>query len=105
MLGSSLRLFDFQLGAFGFLASEEINENGLLNAGLNDQAFAFSWVQEYISAFGGDPSRVTISGESAGGGSVMYHAMAQQATLGTTLFKNVGLMTTLCNFLIEQQLI
>jgi carboxylesterase type B len=34
------------------------------------------WVQKYILLFGGDPSRVTIAGESAGGGSVMYHTMA-----------------------------
>jgi len=36
-----------------------------------DQHFSLQWVQSYISRFGGDPTRVTISGESAGAGSVM----------------------------------
>ncbi|OIW26744.1 alpha/beta-hydrolase [Coniochaeta ligniaria NRRL 30616] len=77
----------YRLGAFGFLSSDEVKSTGVVNAGILDQAFALSWVQSYISFFGGDPSRVTISGESAGGGSVMYHAMAGRGTLGTLLFK------------------
>jgi carboxylesterase type B len=67
-----------------------VKSKGIVNAGIFDQAFALSWVQSYISSFGGDPSRVTISGESAGGGSVMYHAMAAKGQLGTVLFKNVS---------------
>lgn len=79
-----------QLGAFGFLSSNEVKSSGEVNAGILDQAFALSWVQSHISSFGGDPSRVTISGESSGAGSVMYHAMARNGTLGTQLFKNVS---------------
>jgi carboxylesterase type B len=62
----------------------------VLNAGLMDQVFALEWLQKNIAKFGGDPDRVTIAGESAGGGSVMLHAIAQDGSLGTTLFKNVS---------------
>ncbi|KAK6005765.1 hypothetical protein QM012_007407 [Aureobasidium pullulans] len=78
----------YRLGAFGFLSSDEVNRFGAVNAGILDQTFALKWVQEYISSFGGDPRSVTISGESAGGGSVMLQSMAYGGTLGTSLFKN-----------------
>ena len=61
-----------------------------MNAGILDQLFALQWVQAYIELFGGDPSRVTISGESAGAGSVMLLDIAYGGTLGTSLFVNVG---------------
>ena len=75
-----------QLGAFGFLSSDEVYRFGTVNAGLLDQNFALQWVQAHIDKFGGDPSRVTISGESAGGGSVMLQDMAYGGTQGTRLF-------------------
>ncbi|KAG8526355.1 uncharacterized protein KY384_000348 [Bacidia gigantensis] len=56
-----------QLGAFGFLSSDEVMRFGAVNAGLLDQNFALQWVQSYIYLFGGNASQVTISGESAGG--------------------------------------
>jgi carboxylesterase type B len=40
-----------------------------------------------ICQFGGDPSQVTIAGESAGGGSVMYHSIAVKGNLGNLLYK------------------
>jgi acetylcholinesterase len=46
---------------------------GLLNLGLLDQELLFKFVQQHISAFGGDPSRVTIGGRSAGAHSVGIH--------------------------------
>jgi hypothetical protein len=79
-----------KLGAFGFLSSAEVKSNGVLNAGILDQNFALQWVQKYISRFGGNPDRVTISGESAGAGSVMLHDIALGGTLGTSLFVNVS---------------
>lgn len=59
----------YRLGAFGFLSSSEVRENGQANVGLLDQRAALGWVQRNIRAFGGDPGRVTIIGGSAGGSS------------------------------------
>ncbi|KAF2680775.1 carboxylesterase type B [Lentithecium fluviatile CBS 122367] len=78
----------YRLGAFGFLAGDEVFRNGVTNAGILDQTFAFQWVQAYIELFGGDPSQVTISGVSAGAGSVMLQDIAYGGTLGTSLFVN-----------------
>lgn len=80
----------YRLGAFGFLASDEVDKNGVVNAGIRDQTFALQWVQNYIHLFGGDPQKVTIAGVSAGGGSVMLQAMAFGGELGTSLFQNVS---------------
>ncbi|KAI1389329.1 alpha/beta-hydrolase [Hypoxylon trugodes] len=66
----------YRLGAFGFLSSAEFAKSGVLNTGVHDMYFALQWVQEHIHLFGGDPTKVTIAGESAGGGSVMLLGMA-----------------------------
>ena len=79
-----------QLGSFGFLSSKDIDAHGALNAGLLDQALALSWVQKYIGQFGGDPKQVTVSGESAGGGSIMYHALADDGATKNQLYRYVG---------------
>lgn len=68
---------NYRLSAWGFLSgSEELRDTGALNLGLRDQRLALQWVQENIAAFGGDPSQVTIYGESAGAASVGYHLTA-----------------------------
>lgn len=77
----------YRLGAFGFLASEEVVDRGVANAGLLDQKLAMEWVQRHIWKFGGDKTKVTISGESAGAGSVMLHSIADGGSLGTSLFR------------------
>ncbi|CDO68585.1 hypothetical protein BN946_scf184996.g16 [Trametes cinnabarina] len=71
----------YRLDSFGFLAAPELADNTLgdLNAGFQDQVQALKWVQQHISAFGGDPSQVTINGESAGGSSVELHLVAHEA--------------------------
>ena len=72
---------NYRLGYLGFFAESAIDaeghENG--NYGLMDQQFAMSWVQRNIGQFGGDPSNVTIFGESAGGHSVYCNVASPTA--------------------------
>ncbi|KAH9030332.1 carotenoid ester lipase precursor [Lactarius pseudohatsudake] len=67
---------NYRVGAFGFLASKEVKAAKVGNLGLWDQRLAFRWVQKYIHAFGGDSSKVTIWGESAGAISVSLQMLA-----------------------------
>ncbi len=66
--------FGYRLGPFGFLASPELTKESPFhssgNYGLMDQIAALEWVRDNIAAFGGDPARVTIAGQSAGAASV-----------------------------------
>jgi para-nitrobenzyl esterase len=68
---------NYRLGAFGFLAHPELTKESGRNAsgnwGLLDQVAALQWIHDNIAAFGGDPSRVTVAGQSAGAMSV--HAL------------------------------
>ncbi|KAF8995799.1 alpha/beta-hydrolase [Hymenopellis radicata] len=85
--GAVVVLLQYRLGMFGFLAGKEVKEDGALNAGLLDQQFALRWIQEHIVKFGGDPSRVTIWGQSAGAQSVLEHVIANNGQTSPPLFK------------------
>ena len=68
------KLFIISLVFSGFFSTEDSIIPG--NFGLKDQTMALKWVQDHISAFGGDPDKVTIFGESAGGASCHYHILS-----------------------------
>jgi carboxylesterase type B len=61
---------NYRVGGFGFLPGKEILKDGSANLGLLDQRLGLEWVADNIAAFGGDPDKVTIWGESAGAISV-----------------------------------
>ena len=67
---------NYRLSAWGFLYSEEIVKAGVANLGLRDQRLALHWLQENIAPFGGNPSKVTIWGESSGAASVGFQILA-----------------------------
>jgi para-nitrobenzyl esterase len=68
---------NYRLGVFGFLANpafdteDKYHQSG--NYGFQDQQLALKWVKQNAAAFGGDPARVTIFGQSAGGAAVCDH--------------------------------
>ncbi|KAL0567354.1 hypothetical protein V5O48_014639 [Marasmius crinis-equi] len=80
-------VIQYRLGLFGFLSGNEVKKNGVLNAGLLDQNFALRWVHDHISKFGGDPTKVTIWGQSAGAGSVLQHVIAEDGQTSPQLFR------------------
>jgi para-nitrobenzyl esterase len=75
---------NYRLGRLGFFAHPALiaaKEGSIGNFGYLDQIAALQWVQHNISAFGGDPGKVTLAGESAGGGSVL-HMLTSPAAAG-----------------------
>lgn len=67
--GAVVVTLNYRCGVFGFFSLPELEEaNGYAgNVGLLDQIAALEWVRDNIAAFGGDPQRVTVFGQSAGG--------------------------------------
>lgn len=79
---------NYRLGAFGWQSGPSFQaEGGVPNVGLYDQRFALEWVQNNIHLFGGDKNRVTVFGESAGGGSIMHQITAFGGLKGKAPFQ------------------
>ncbi len=86
---------NYRVGALGFLTHPEITEeapDAPANFGNLDQQAGLHWVQRNIAAFGGDPAKVTIAGQSAGGGSVMSQLACPD---NKGLFRNTVVMSAM----------
>ncbi|KAF2207847.1 hypothetical protein CERZMDRAFT_115003 [Cercospora zeae-maydis SCOH1-5] len=71
---------NYRLGIFGFAQSGYLKDTQNENNGLRDQRLALEWLQANIAAFGGDPEKMTIHGQSSGGLSVGMQTMAYGAS-------------------------
>ena len=80
-------LLTFASGAMGWLSGPSFAANGTSNAGLYDQRLALHWVKNNIHRFGGDSTRITVFGESAGGGSVVQQVTAFGGERGRAPFQ------------------
>ena len=87
---------NYRLGPLGFLSMGTEDVPG--NAGLRDQVLALKWIQENIADFGGDPSLVTIFGESAGSLSVAAHIVSP---LSNNLFNRSFLVSQAIDILMD----
>ncbi|XP_063823886.1 juvenile hormone esterase-like [Ostrinia nubilalis] len=70
---------NYRVGAYGFMCLDTPENPG--NEGFKDQLLALRWVKENIQAFGGDPNKITLFGESAGGISVDFQILTQKEKL------------------------
>jgi len=66
---------NYRIGMMGFAASDTPGKGIAANCGLLDQREALRWVRDNIAAFGGDPTNVTLAGQSAGSVSTCLHML------------------------------
>ena len=91
---------NYRLGAIGFLDWSTICPSWDANNGLSDQRCALQWIRDHISAFGGDPTRITLMGQSAGAMSIQ--ALLQQSDVAPLVNNAVMLSGTLQPDTVEQ---
>ncbi|XP_066269317.1 cAMP-regulated D2 protein-like [Branchiostoma lanceolatum] len=70
---------NYRLGALGFLVTASGDDDAEGNQGLLDQIEALKWIQENIASFGGDKTRVTLFGQSAGSDSIATHLISNRS--------------------------
>ncbi|KAJ8463978.1 hypothetical protein ONZ45_g17398 [Pleurotus djamor] len=89
--------FNYRLGPLGFPQGHEAAEKGVLNLGLRDMIMALEWIQDNIASFGGDRSKVTVFGESAGAISigVLYLNSRLVGLARAAIFQSGSAATTL----------
>ena len=96
-LGAVVVTLNYRIGVLGFMAhpalAAESAEDASGNYGLLDQRAALAWVHDNIAAFGGDPSRVLLFGQSAGAYSVCAHLASP---LSRGLFSRAMLLSGAC---------
>lgn len=100
--GAVVVTFNYRLGQLGFLghaalAAEDAAHHSSGNYGIMDQQAVLRWVRDNAAAFGGDPGRVTIFGESAGGVSVCAHLTSP---VSAGLFHRAITQSGPCSFII-----
>lgn len=77
LLGAVVVTVQFRLGVFSFLGGADVRKREVRgNFGIQDERLALRWVQKHISAFGGDPRRVMLFGQSTGAADIMLHLMS-----------------------------
>ncbi|KAI5923679.1 Alpha/Beta hydrolase protein [Camillea tinctor] len=82
---------DYRLSAWGFLASDEILSHGVANLGLKDQYLALRFIKENIAAFGGDPEKITIWGETYGRDDGLFRGVIAESAFEPSHANNLTL--------------
>ncbi|KAF9441627.1 alpha/beta-hydrolase [Macrolepiota fuliginosa MF-IS2] len=80
--------FNYRLSAYGFIAGSQVKAEHAGNIGLRDQRAVLHWLQKHIGSFGGDPSKVILWGQSAGGTSASFQMLAYDGD-NSDLFRGV----------------
>lgn len=70
---------NYRLGAFGFLDFSSLNRGHIANPALHDIVLALRWTHENIGAFGGNPEKITVAGQSSGGSLVSVLPLLDEA--------------------------
>ncbi|KAG8761890.1 hypothetical protein FRC12_009289, partial [Ceratobasidium sp. 428] len=73
---------NYRFGLYGFPPGQAAADAGALNLGLKDQRLALEWIQKNIKYFGGDPTKVTLFGVSAGAVSISYQTFYKGGHIG-----------------------